>query len=699
MQRRLRGRYPWAIALGLLGVIAGGMAGHLIPTPLYRSTGQIRVAPLLDTDASAAMRPHFEAFVATQGDLIVHQQVLRQVMTGESWRQFGRDTSDEDYQNFTGHLIVDPPSSSRLITVHYDDPDPQAAATLVNAVLDAYTANQAGDDGEDAIERLNMLHQRRETLATEVRSLGGRILEEAAKAGSQPLESSHDAKLARIKSLEEELGQVRTSLIAAAAALAMTAAPSQPLSVEAVASVDPRMRQYLAQRELILHELSRLRASLGEQHRAVRKQTSLLASVDQAIQSRRDQGAPPTHDAPPSSAALLRLSGRARELEAKIEDARAQAQAVAQMHMRIAGLRDDEQAAQRDLDDVSEQIDRLRLKIASTGRIDIAVRGELPITPRIDRRGYAAAALGILGGAGGFGAVLLIGLLDPRIRSLNDAIASTESAAVLGTLPIMPEDLTNVAAVTHAADSLHHIRMMMQIGSTRDDHHAFVVTSPGPRTGKTSLSLALGLSFAGGTGTRTLLIDWDLIDSGLSEQAHVILDGRAARAVAEGMGLHAAIGGTPLAKCVRPTLIPNLDLLAVGNRDDRDVNGLSTDAIKRLLDEARRKYDTVIIDTGPTPGIVETAMVAARADGVVLVVPRGEDRARTREAVEHLRDCGANVIGMVYNLANARTMRDVAATNIDIGPPPGNREHADFFEQLVSSGLFSNADDDAALRV
>ena len=61
---------------------------------------------------------------------------------------------------------------------------------------------------------------------------------------------------------------------------------------------------------------------------------------------------------------------------------------------------------------------------------------------------------------------------------------------------------------------------MLQINGGTDDRRVFAVTSAAPGDGKTSLTLALGLSYAA-CGTRTLLIDCDLIGAGLTARMNV----------------------------------------------------------------------------------------------------------------------------------------------------------------------------------
>ena len=67
---------------------------------------------------------------------------------------------------------------------------------------------------------------------------------------------------------------------------------------------------------------------------------------------------------------------------------------------------------------------------------------------------------------------------------------------------------------------MHQIRTMLQINSGMEDRRVFAVTSASPGDGKTSLTLALGLSYAA-CGTRTLLIDCDLVGAGLTSRMNI----------------------------------------------------------------------------------------------------------------------------------------------------------------------------------
>src|SRR5205823_2619674 len=73
--------------------------------------------------------------------------------------------------------------------------------------------------------------------------------------------------------------------------------------------------------------------------------------------------------------------------------------------------------------------------------------------------------------------------------------------------------------------------------------------------------------------------------------------------------------------------------------------------IRKLLNEARKEFDIVIIDTGPILGSIEANILAHEVDGVILAVARGRERGMVRSAVRKLNSLGARPLGFVFNRA------------------------------------------------
>jgi Mrp family chromosome partitioning ATPase len=269
---------------------------------------------------------------------------------------------------------------------------------------------------------------------------------------------------------------------------------------------------------------------------------------------------------------------------------------------------------------------------------------------------------------------------------------------VLGMLPSLPRNLEDPGAASFAALCVHHIRMLLQVMPRMDSHPVIAVTSPSPGDGKTSLTLALALSFAA-SGKSTLLIDCDIVGAGLTRRVNAIIRRRIGQIlirenlitpaqlrealnlaqrtgrklgevlVDEGyveqeqvtraltmqaetsVGLLDVMRGEVLEECVADTGMARLWILPVGSALAEHGATISPEGFRTVLEQARKRFDVVLVDTGPVPGSIESSVAASQSDGVVLCVSRGEQGPLVRRASEHLHDIGSRALGLVFNRA------------------------------------------------
>jgi Mrp family chromosome partitioning ATPase len=281
---------------------------------------------------------------------------------------------------------------------------------------------------------------------------------------------------------------------------------------------------------------------------------------------------------------------------------------------------------------------------------------------------------------------------------------------MLGMLPRLPEDLSDPNQAALAAHCVHEIRTLLQIWSRSSRHRVFAITSPNAGAGKTSLTLALGASYAT-ANLRTLIVDCDLIAGALTRRAELIIkrmlgqillreglinETQLAQAVAiandsgkrigqvlvdEGLitpddletaiaaqieqpvGILDAMHGIPIEQCVAQTSIPNLQILPVGAGTARDVPLLSPEALHTLMESLGKRFDVVLVDTGPILGSLEASLVAGAVDGVVLVVRKGDRQPLVERAMSQLVTVGARVAGVVFNGASSEDILTYGRAN------------------------------------
>lgn len=672
----LRGRYLLAFALAAALAAVGAFAGYSLSTPKYQSAGLLRVRSTVPT---ITLDQHVV--------LIKSPRVLDRAIRMPEWRARGLNMSAEE---FGAALKVENPVRQQYIVVTFSSTDPETARVAVGAVMAAYQLVDEETDVDGQRRRQGLLDQRL-TLSGNL-EVSEDALSKLAPFGPAAVEHNYNIKLSELNDLRSEMRKIEITLASSGDADAKPAGKSvgpasRPAVVgaEDVARFDPETRKLLDdKRQLELSSLG-LEVSLGSAHshvRDARRKLNLLESfIAKRVERLQDEvriamsaaggdgvGSRPVPDVTLSPEEQRR---RWKILSPLYEGERKEAAELADLLARVRAAAAQVEADRAALKKTKGLIEELDAEERVAGpRVSVLSEADRPSAPEKDRRKMLAGA----GGAGGMGfgvsLVLLMGLLNGRLRYAADASGRwSQTLPVLGVLPALPHDLPSDLETAPAAHALHKVRALLQIQSGTTGDRVFAVTSPSPGAGKTSFTVALGLSFAA-SGSRTLLIDCDVVGGGLSsslaqQQSKV--------------GLLDVLAGKPLSDCVAETGIPGLLVLSTGTSDARHASRLSPAAAHRLMEEARQKFDVVLVDTGPILGSVEASIVSSQADQVILIVSRGEQRKAAERSVEHLAAAGARVAGIVFNRArvNDGSMGDYGSDSGSYGPsrrrqPSGN---------------------------
>jgi capsular exopolysaccharide synthesis family protein len=275
--------------------------------------------------------------------------------------------------------------------------------------------------------------------------------------------------------------------------------------------------------------------------------------------------------------------------------------------------------------------------------VDRATLPGSPVSPQPTRNIALALLLGLLAGAG---IAVLRDTLDTRVRTSEDLAEVTNEAPVLGNIHF-DKAATKAPMITqldsHAprVEAFRVLRSNLQFVNVDATSKIFVVTSALPGEGKSSTACNLALTLAD-AGQKVLLLEGDL---------------RRPRAAAY-LGLENSVGvttvllgRTTLDEAIQP-VVENCDLLASGVIPPNPSELLQSDAMKRLLAQARSNYDFVLIDAPPLLPVTDAALLATESDGAVLVVHHGSTRRdEVSGSVSRLSAVGARLLGTVVNMS------------------------------------------------
>jgi capsular exopolysaccharide synthesis family protein len=262
-----------------------------------------------------------------------------------------------------------------------------------------------------------------------------------------------------------------------------------------------------------------------------------------------------------------------------------------------------------------------------------------PSQPSGPQRTLLEAASLLLGALLGIGISLLVERGRPRLRSWRD-IARMTGYPVVGRIPSSraiksrPKEAFADPAVGSAFRTLRTNLEREWQDRTVD---VIVVTSPSSGDGKSTVSALFAESLAR-LGAQVLLVDADLRRPAVARTFGYPGEGGFAAVLRENKTLEEAVqDGWTDGLAVLPT------------EPDPDAGDLIARRFDAVMQDARQKYDIVVIDTPPLLGTDDARTITTMAKGVLLVVAARSTANPVNEAVLALEALKAPVLGVIGN--------------------------------------------------
>lgn len=190
-------------------------------------------------------------------------------------------------------------------------------------------------------------------------------------------------------------------------------------------------------------------------------------------------------------------------------------------------------------------------------------------------------------------------------------------------------------------ESLRLIRTNLEF-MRRDKAHCrmIAVTSSTPAEGKSFISSNYAMSIAI-SGKKVLLIDCDVRRPRIHAGFEIGIEA----------GLESILlGNKRVEDVIIKDIEKNLDLIPAKALTNNVTELFLGDAMAKLLEEMKKKYDTIILDTPPLMVASDGAILGSQCDGVVFVVAYDQISKKELEYSKHiLENAGANVYGFIVN--------------------------------------------------
>ncbi len=663
-------RRKWWIVLGAAAGLALGAAVYLLLPPTYKATTTILVEPQdLPTNI---VRP----IVAVGVERRLHtlqERVTSYANLNDLIDKIGSERLDpsgalgrEELMNKIRYrLDVDVrarrPEDAAIFEVGYSGGDPQMVADVAREMASLFIAENLKDRTRKATETAEFLDRELDRLRTEVATAEERMRQfRSERMGALPDQLEANLRALDRTSLELSANLEAQEAVAQRIALLRRQLEASSLGVGTPTGLGAALAD--AERELIaaqrvytdehpnvrrLHgEVERLRAQLQG---APRGGGRIDASNPLALGIQREINE--------AQVEMTRRKRQENNLRSQLADLQRRVEVTPEREQELATLT-------RDYENLVTTYQTLLTKkyeAAIARNLELAQKGERfkVLRPARVPRAPSFPDLRLLLPAGlGLGLLVVGGLIgvqefrNPAFRSV-ERLTRAIGLPVVASIPridndrIFEEDPTGEVdprlVVYTASESApaEQYRGFAPVFLEDPNRQVVLVTSAARGDGKSLSTMNLALTFACDLNKRVLLIDADL----RRPTAHRLVR------ISRKQGLSNVLQGERgLRECAINSKIPRLTVLPAGPSVRNPLALLTSQRFIDLIEEAKKHYDVIFIDSPPLLPVVDTKLLKKLADMVLFVV-RAD--ATPRDAVIRSMQSMRDVAGVVFNEVSA----------------------------------------------
>jgi len=278
----------------------------------------------------------------------------------------------------------------------------------------------------------------------------------------------------------------------------------------------------------------------------------------------------------------------------------------------------------------------------------------VPRTPSAPRKSMIMALALMLGFMTGVGLVLARELAQNTIRTPED-LETLTGKVVLGQIPLIPaRSRSNVLKyltdkpTSAAAEAIRNLRTSTLLSNVDQPPQIIMSTSSLPGEGKTTQSLALTQNLSG-LGKKVLLIEGDIRRRVFAQY----FDIKNRKGI-----LSVLSGNTTLKETAVYNDVLKADILIGEKGQVNAADVFSSESFEEFMEDARRVYDYIVIDTPPVLIVPDARIIGRHVDATLYTVKW--DHTTKRQVVEGLKSFATvdvPVAGLVLGQINAKGMK------------------------------------------
>ena len=540
---------------------------------------------------------------------------------------------------------------SYVIVIVFEGSAPALVKDVADGLADTYIAMQLSGRRESARQASVWIRQQVDDLRHEVERAENAV----ARYRAERLERDGGS----FETASQQLGNLSSQLIVARSERVASEARHDQLRMVlerqgagALAQVvtSPTVERLNDERLGLLREDAEWAASFDADHPRRERIRREIARLDQTLGDEAEK----IIDLRRSEVEVARL--REASLAESIQDLEGRISGISATTLGLRQLEREAEAARLNYEALLSRLSEMRsqeqLQQPDARLIERATYPEVPSAPRPKLMG---AFGGMLGGVIGLTLVLFLEMTRPTFRNRQELEAET-GLPVLASLPLvartgMADLMRQLRANSHSifGERVRHLRTFLLMRNGRGERRAILVVSSNPGEGKSTTAVALA-QMAALAGKSVILVDADLRRSTLAAQ----FGWRMGADLPDFIQYRA-----DLAAAIHSDADMGIDVLSPALPCPEAADRLSANWLNPVMQELKRVYDVVIIDSPPLLKVSDALVLARVADSIVYVVRwDSTTRAAVRDGLDALAEMRLGVTGIVLSMVDPKLVEE-----------------------------------------
>jgi capsular exopolysaccharide synthesis family protein len=547
---------------------------------------------------------------------------------------------------FLKRVTISPVRNSRIVDVKFESADPQVSTDVVNGLAQGYIDQNLEFKFLSTKEASDWLGQRLAEQRKQVEAAEARLQQYREQNDAISLKDHENIVVQKLSDLNAAVTQAKTDRLQKEAQYrqltSLRSNNSAALDTFPAILSNSFIQQQKGELLQLQTQYAQLSERLGDKHPEIIKtksaiqlaQVKLDGEIGKVVQSVKNE--------------YLAALAKENSLVGALDQQKGEALTMNRKAIDYGVLERDVESSKQIYESLMQRAKETGVSTElKTSNIRIVDRAETP------RKPYSPdyvmnLLLGLLGGGTlGVGLAFFFEYLDSHIKTPDEIRAHLKMPA-LGMLPEVNSKHLSEGAYPLLggkisqgfAEAFRAVRTNIIFSSAEEGTRTLVVTSTGPGEGKTTFSANLAISLAQ-AGQRVLLIDADMRKPKLHQ----------AFGVAQEPGLSNLLVGTAKSsQCVRRTRSAGLWVLPAGKIPPNPAELLGSQRFRDFLIGVKEPFDWILLDSPPVMAVIDAAVVAHRATGVVFVVgAEMTSRHNASSAIRQLENAHAKFVGAVLN--------------------------------------------------